>query len=396
MHIRYNLGWDAMENNHFGTEEFMLLCSLIGTEPYLCCNIGTGTVEEARSWAEYCNCDKDTELTRKRAENGSPSPYHVKYWGIGNEPYYCLDGMMTTSMYTEVYRRYAGYVKRFASQDTYQRGERYQSTKLLAAISDQDFLKNMELEYVDLIAAHIYSDGKEIDEEHPVNTYDRLMSDLGRIRKEVERCCLLADTYSTPEHGIDVAVDEWGTWHWKEATPLNGLKQSLTLQDAVFAAACLHIFHENKKVAMANMAQTVNVLQALIQTHGKAFVLSPTYYIYEMFKPHKGATVVEHVKDSGLSLISVCVTKKRNQSELTISIVNTDPVNNHPCRLRFSDITLWKLDKAVRLHSSGIRDVNSFEDSSKVVPTDITHEITNDAIVSMYPHSVVVLSYGKQ
>ena len=366
---------------------------MIGAEPYLCCNIGTGTVEEARSWAEYCNCDKETTLADMRRRHGSVDPYGVRFWGIGNEPYYCLDGMMTTSMYTEVYRRYAGYVKRFASQDTYMKGEAFQKTKLLAAIADADFLKNMDLDYVDLIATHLYSDGKDIDPHNPETAYRTLMSDLGRIRKEVERCCALADAFSTPDHSIDVAVDEWGTWHWGEATPLNGLTQSLALQDAIFAAACLHIFQDQPKVYMANLAQTVNVLQALIRTDGPAFALSPTYYVFEMFKPHKMGTVVPHVKDDGLDSLSVSVTVDRTRTELTVSIVNTDPTRQIPCRLSFADEAVWKLVRATRLYSPGIRDENTFDEPNKVVPECIAHEVADGSTLDMPPHAIVVLSF---
>jgi len=403
--VRYNLGWNMLENNHFGTDEFMRFCEMIGAEPYLCCNMGTGTVEEARSWAEYCNCDKPTSLVKMRMENGHPEPYNVKYWGVGNEPYYCLDGMMTTKMYADVYRRYSGYIKRFASQDTYQRGPVFESTKLIAGIADEEFLEIISNEYVDLIAAHCYYDSGPVDPQCPEKSYNKLMAGLEDMDTELNRCCSLAEKYSTDNHRIEVALDEWGTWHWSQATPLNAMLQDYNLQDALFAAAAFHIMHKYEKLHMANIAQTINVLQALVHTRGKDMVLTPTYYVYDMLKPHKGNKVLDFKTEGIPSIlleenkkskaVSISATISNNNMELFVSIVNIDASNEYKCNITLSNSEGWELYKQKRLWSSCISDGNSFDKPHAVVPEDITKDEEVQEQILLKPHSLTTLKYRK-
>jgi len=108
---RHNLWWNQPETNQFGTDEFMRLCRMIDSEPYICLNVGSGTVEEAQRWVEYCNSDQPTSVVKQRQNNGHPEPYDVKFWGIGNENWGC-GGHMRPEYYTDLYRRFATYVRK--------------------------------------------------------------------------------------------------------------------------------------------------------------------------------------------------------------------------------------------------------------------------------------------
>jgi alpha-N-arabinofuranosidase len=91
---RPELAWEGIEPNTFGTDEFMAWCKQVGAAPYLCLNMGTGTLEDALAWLEYCNGDKNTYYANLRRKNGHEKPYNVKYWALGNEmwgPWYVAD-----------------------------------------------------------------------------------------------------------------------------------------------------------------------------------------------------------------------------------------------------------------------------------------------------------------
>ena len=235
---RFNLWWHQPETNEFGTHEFIRFCRMIGTEPYICANVGSGTVEEARSWVEYCNSSQDTELTRLRSENGSPEPFNVKFWGIGNENWGC-GGSMEPAYYGHLYRNYATYMRK-TSPDI----------KLIACGShprvpewDGIFLETLNRAHhlVDYIAIHIYSARGMSDLNYSDDDYYELMGQVQIMEEHLERATALCRAYSTNAHQIGLIMDEWGTW-FKEAQTETGLYQNSTMMDAVFTALSFHLF----------------------------------------------------------------------------------------------------------------------------------------------------------
>ncbi|MHC4481720.1 MAG: alpha-N-arabinofuranosidase, partial [Planctomycetota bacterium] len=293
---RHNLWWNQPETNEFGTDEFMRLCRMIECEPYICLNVGSGTVEEARAWVEYCNSAQQTEWVRRRRQNGQDEPYGAKLWGIGNENWGC-GGTMRPEHYADLYRRFATYVHHTAGE----------GAKLVACGShpgipqwDERFLDAMQGAYglVDHLALHIYLAHGTSDLAFSDEDYYRLIASVRVLEENVDRAAALADACGTPKHRIGIVLDEWGTWY-SEAAVATGLYQQNTMRDALFAAASFHAFHERAdQLFMTNMAQTVNVLQALVLTDGPAMVVTPTYHVYEMLRPHGDGWLVECAVDS--------------------------------------------------------------------------------------------------
>jgi alpha-N-arabinofuranosidase len=102
-----NYAWGQQENNFFGTDEFIAFCHVVGCEPMICLNAGSGTVSEAAQWLEYCNGGLDTPMGRLRAANGHPQPYNVKHWEIGNELWGRWQDRWTTAEgYVDRYRQF--------------------------------------------------------------------------------------------------------------------------------------------------------------------------------------------------------------------------------------------------------------------------------------------------
>jgi len=286
------------EPNTFGTEEFMRLCDLLDAEPYLAVNVGSGDPEEGVDWAEYCNYDGDTEMTRLRAENGSEEPHDVTYWGVGNENWGC-GGRYSPQLYAEEYRRFANYLKGF------DRVMSDGSMELVACghVTDdwnRQFLEHLEkcvsfgqgsvYDLLDHLSVHryYYAGG---DTDFSTEQYYRMLARAARIGEDVDRAAEALAMFA-PGSNAGVIVDEWGVWH-PEAVFANGLEQENTVRDALAAASVLDDLNERADVvAMANIAQTINVLQCLVQTDEEAAWPTPTYQVFDLYKAHMGATAL--------------------------------------------------------------------------------------------------------
>ncbi|MBN1352226.1 alpha-N-arabinofuranosidase [candidate division KSB1 bacterium] len=387
---RINLWWKQAESNQFGTDEFMRFCQLIETEPYICLNIGSGTVEEARSWVEYCNCDQSTTLAEMRRENGHAEPYDVQFWGIGNENWGC-GGQMRPEYYADLYRRFSTFVRKTA-------GDR---AKLIACGShpgidnwDEKFLAAMKGAYalVDYLALHFYSGQGSSDIHFSDDEYYGLLEAVDGMDQYLGRAIALARAFSTPEHKIGIILDEWGTW-FKEATVSAGLYQQNTMRDALFTAASFHCFHNHGQgLFMTNMAQTVNVLQSLVLTKGSRSVLTPTYHIYDMFRSHRDGILISTdvasppVKASragNRAALSVSATWQEKENLLFVSIINLDLEQDFSVNLKFGDNSNWQIRQIKQLAADDIRAHNSFEVPEKLVPVEIKATNANVAIPAM-------------
>lgn len=400
---RQNLWWNQSESNHFGTHEFIRFCEMIGTEPYICVNVGSGTVEEARSWVEYCNSSGESELTRQRAENGSPEPWNVRFWGVGNELWGC-GGRMRPDQYADLYCQFANYMRRTDS-----------SVQLIACGSssrnmeywDQIFLERAFSHRLDLggpliqyLAIHHYLGRELSDLNYSDDDYYSLIAELRKIRRHIEKAAALCRAYSTPDGPIRLIIDEWGTWY-VEAVTDNGLSQQNTMMDAVFAALSFHLYHEYAEdIYMTNMAQTINVLQALILTKGPMICKTPTYHVYDLFRGHKDGErlPVDVVSPAlpqveGQTAVSVSATRDSgNSNKLTVSLVNA----------HLTDSATVLLDVGARdsqvqgriLKSGNVRDHNTPENPERVVPTVCNASKNPDGTwtVELPPHSVASLS----
>jgi alpha-N-arabinofuranosidase len=218
------------------------------------------------------------------------------------------------------------------------------------------------------------------------------MDNLKIIETHLTRALDLAKAHSSYDHKIQVVFDEWGTWY-KEATVEAGNFQQSTMRDAIYAAACFHLFHKcGEDLIMTNIAQTVNILQALILTKGQKMVCTPTYYVYDLFKPHRGGYVIpsklkfeNRVDEKENKSISVSVTQ--NENILFISIINFDLNNSYKLKIDINSHKNFKIENISTIYSNDIHDHNTFEDPDKVVLKNIDFN-SGDEYLTIQPHSV--------
>lgn len=290
-----NTNWGGVvEDNSFGTHEFLDFCGQIGCEPYICGNVGSGTVREMSEWVEYLNSGGVSPMADLRRANGREAPWNVKYFGVGNE---CWGGggCMRPEYYADVYRRYQTYLHDYGGGRLFKiasgpNADDYRWTDIVMEIAGR---------YMDGIALHYYTvpgawqkkgSATEFTEEEYYTTIRKAL----RMEELVEKHSQVMDRRD-PEHRVGLVVDEWGTWYDVEPGTNPGfLYQQNTMRDAIVAAVTLNIFNRHSdRVVMANIAQMVNVLQAVILTDGEKLLLTPTYHVFDLYKRHQDAELAE-------------------------------------------------------------------------------------------------------
>ncbi len=291
-------GVDATETNQFGIHEFMNLCRLCGAEPYLAANMASGSPEEFHDWVSYCNAPVGTvSLASERAANGDKDPFGVRYWGVGNESWGC-GGDMTPQEYSTLYRRFVTQYPKFDPDP------------FLIAVGPRGHSKDLDLGWtngffesmqghsrsrVDGLSVHYYSDFRNTPER--VATFDAkgwydVIREGMRTDTVLEQHWAAMGKYDAA-HQTKFVIDEWGVWYrpGEEIAPAYLLSQPLTLRDAVHTAVTLDVFNRHaEKIAMANVAQTINCLHSLFLAQGERYARTPVYYVFEMYRGHMGAT----------------------------------------------------------------------------------------------------------
>ncbi len=287
-----NSNWGGtLEDNSFGTHEFLDLCEMLGAEPYISGNVGSGTVEELAKWVEYMTA-KDGTQAERRAANGRKEPWKVKFLGIGNESWGC-GGEMTPEFYADQYRRYATYCRNFDGNRLY---------KVASGASDYDYnwtkvLMEKVGRRADAVSLHYYTVTNWNHKGSATDFTDGEYYDIIAKALEVEEVLrnheVIMDTYD-PERRIDLLLDEWGTWFDVEpGTNPGHLFQQNSMRDAIVAAMSLNIFNKHTyRLKMANIAQIVNVLQSMVLTQGDKMLLTPTYHVFRMYRGHQDAVAV--------------------------------------------------------------------------------------------------------
>lgn len=380
---RINIHWgDVVETNAFGTHEFMQFCRAIGAQPYLAGNLGSGTPHEMRDWVEYCNFPGGTTLSDERAANGDPDPLHVRYWGVGNENWGC-GGNFTPDDYATEYRRFATYLRNFGGDDLYliacgpASNDLEWTRRFFAKLFDGQERRRRIHGY----AAHYYCHTSGTATEYDENGWYQVLAQAQLMEPLVVQQRALMDAFD-PERKIGLIVDEWGTWH--KPTPGRNprfLWQQNTLRDALVAALTLDIFNRHAdKVVMANIAQTVNVLQALLLTENGKTITTPTYHVFDLYQGHQGAqslrTVVESPpvtytsEGSQRELFGLAGSASLRDQVLTLTVVNPrigEPVEA-AIRLH-GDAKVVEARETVLTHTD-IHALNSFEAPNTVQLSD--------------------------
>jgi len=386
--VMVNTHWGGVEeNNHFGTHEFMALCELLETEPYISGNVGSGTVQEMSEWVEYLTRDGDSPAVRQRKANGREEPWKVKYWGLGNETWGC-GGNMTAEQYAMDARKYATYCRSYGDNKLY---------RIAAGAADFNFgwtetlmkqlshlgCKKVENPLYQAISVHYYTVAGtwENKGEATVFTDDEYYTTMVKAARTDELLtghANVMDLYD-PKQEIGIVMDEWGTW-WNVEPGTNPgfLYQQNTMRDALVASLHFDIFHKHAdRLIMANIAQTVNVLQAMILTDpdSKALVLTPTYHVFQMNKGHqdaaslrvdaKGALPSREVGEATLETVSISASRK--DGRLLVSLSNLDAEAAQDFEIDLRGGALGEIESLI-LTSGALQDHNTPETPESVAP----------------------------
>ena len=311
-----NNNWGGtIEDNSFGTHEFLNLCELIGCEPYISGNVGSGTVEELAKWVEYMTSEGDTPMAKLRRQNGRDKAWKVKYFGIGNEAWGC-GGNMTPEYYSNEFRKFNTYLRDQPGNKLY---------RIASGASDYDYdwttvlMKNIGRQ-MQGISLHYYTCSGWTGSKGSATKFsnDQYYWALGKcleIEDVIKKHKAIMDE-ADPKNTIGLLVDEWGTWWDEEPGTIAGhLYQQNALRDAFVAALSLNVFHKyTDRVKMANIAQVVNVLQSMILTDQEGtghMVLTPTYHVFEMYTPFQEATYLPVDLESEIVAVSKAYFKEK-------------------------------------------------------------------------------------
>lgn len=293
-----NKNWGGVvETNHFGTHEFMELCEQIGCEPYIALNMGSGTVQEAADWIEYMTFDGESELSLLRKKNGREKPWRLKYLGVGNESWGC-GGSMRPEYYADNYRRYRTFCRDMSGNELFPvacgpNADDYHWTDAVMPLLKWT-TKAISLHYYTLPTGDWDHKGSATDFDE--KEYYQTVRQTLRMEEIIDRHLKIMD-YHDPDGRVGLIVDEWGAWYDVEPGTHPGfLYQQNTMRDAIVAAVNLNIFNKHSsRIIMANIAQVVNVLQAMILTEGQQMIKTPTYEVFAMYRDHQGSTLVDSV-----------------------------------------------------------------------------------------------------
>jgi alpha-L-arabinofuranosidase len=380
-----NTHWgNVVEDNHFGTHEFFDFCELVGAEPYICGNVGSGTVEEMQEWLEYMNFDGPSTLGEWRRRNGREKPFGLKYFGIGNENWGC-GGRMRPEYYADLYRRFQTYANSYSGHAIYKiacgpRNDDYNWTEVLMREAGR-LMDGLALHYY----SRLFSSGENKSEwrglalEFPEQEYFAILKKAQFTEELVARHSTIMDRHD-PNKKVGLVVDEWGTWYGVEpGTNPDFLYQQNSIRDALVAGVSLNIFNNHAdRVRMANIAQTINVLQAVVLTKGEKMLLTPTYHVFDMYKDHQDALMLPLVlaggayafKNESISQLSASASLDK-AGAIRLSVCNIDPKRRARvgCHLRGAKAG----QASARILCGPVMNAhNSFESPNAVKPEDFT------------------------
>ena len=395
-----NTHWGGVtEDNSFGTHEFLDLCEQLGCEPYISGNLGSGSVEEMSKWVEYITFDGESPMSNLRKQNGREKPWKVKFWGVGNESWGC-GGNMTPEFYADQYRRYATFCRNYGDNRLFKiacganEGNYAWTETLMKNVGNQ--MQGLSLHYYTL--PKTWGDkgsATQFDEAEYFTTVQKTLY----MEELLTKHSTIMDKYDSRKR-IGLMVDEWGTWYNVEPGTNPGfLYQQNTLRDAIIAGINLNIFNTYcDRVKMTNIAQTVNVLQAVILTDKEKMLLTPTYWVYYLYKVHQDATLLPisftsatyELNDKKIDAVSVSASKDAS-GKIHITLVNADPNKVQSIETELRGATLKKVAGKI-VTSNKINDYNSFDRPDLVSVKDFKDaNVSGGKLQVLLPAKSVVL-----
>jgi alpha-N-arabinofuranosidase len=400
-----NRWWGGVsENNSFGTHDFLDLCETLGTEPYLAANVGSGTVQEFTDWVSYVNHEGKSPMAELRKRNNRENPWGVSFWGVGNEMWGC-GGNMTPEYYANIYKQYATFMTDWTN-----------STKLFriasgANVADYHWtevlMRDIPKNLIEGVALHSYSfvkwDKKGSSTQFNEAQYFATMQTALKMEELVTKHSEIMDKYD-PNNKIALVVDEWGGWYDVEPGTNPGfLYQQNTMRDAMIAGTTLNIFNNHaKRVKMANLAQTVNVLQAVILTEGNKMLLTPTYHLMKMYNVHQDASLIPielhspwyTYDEKSVAALSASVSKDKYEL-IHISLVNIDAKQEYTVEMDLNELGIHKITGTI-LTSSNLQDHNTFDRPNTIIPKLFNDfEIKKNHLSLKIPAFSVIVLEGK-
>lgn len=403
-----NTHWGGVvEDNSFGTHEFMELCRQLGCKTYINGNLGSGTVQEMSEWVEYMTFNGISPMADLRKENGHEEPWTIDFFGVGNENWGC-GGNMTPEHYANEYRRYQTYVRNYnpekpikkvcggANVSDYFWTERVMRTAFDHAEQFHGFMDYLSLHY------YVHPEGWEIKgsaTDFDSEVWYKTMNKALYMDELITRHGAIMDQFD-PEKKVGMCVDEWGAWYTCEPGTNPGfLYQQNTVRDALIAGITLNVFNKHSdRVKIAALAQMVNVLQAVLLTEGDQIIKTPTYHVMHMYRHHQGADLLE----SSVSGVSEIGTEEWKVPMITESVsmgsdgIITITVNNLSIEsVEELDICLadsgYSVVEARIVSHEDMHAKNTFDAPEEVSERDFTdYEITDRGIKAVLPKNSVV------
>ncbi|KJD34418.1 alpha-N-arabinofuranosidase [Tamlana nanhaiensis] len=397
-----NRWWGGVtEDNSFGTHDFLNLCEVLEAEPYLAANVGSSTVQEFTEYIQYVTHPDGSPMADLRKKNGREKPWSIGFWGVGNEMWGC-GGNMTPEYYANIYRQYATFMSDWTNSHGMYRVASganvadYHWTEVLMREIPKSLIEGVALHSYSFVTWSKKGSATGFNEAQYFSTMETALKMDELIKKHTE----IMDKYD-PEHKVDLIVDEWGGWYEvEEGTNPGFLYQQNTMRDAMIAGTTLNIFNNwAHRVKMANLAQTINVLQAVILTEDEKMLLTPTYHVMKMYNVHHDAKLLPVEFESpkyefeGKSLPSISISASKDKNNVVhISLVNIDASKENTVELDVEALGFKKAEGQI-LVSKKLQDHNTFDNPKNIVP-----ELFKDfkikkgkLSVTLPPFSVVVL-----
>lgn len=394
-----NTHWGGVvEDNSFGTHEFFELCRQLGCDVYINGNLGSGTVQEMSEWVEYMMFDGLSPMAELRKKNGREEPWTINYFGVGNENWGC-GGNMQPEFYGNEFNKYNTFVRDYSGKPHIYRvasgpnADDYNWTEGVMKVARR---------HMNGLALHYYTTAGDWEHKGKATGFDekeyyQTVTKAYKIEELINRHLEIMNRYD-PEKRVDLIVDEWGTWFdVEEGTNPGFLYQQNTMRDAMVAGLTLNVFNKHSdRIRMANIAQTVNVLQAVILTDGEEMLLTPTYHVFKMYKDHQKNTLLgsyitsDKIECDKLSMPKLIESASEDENGVIYStIVNADLHEEKEVKCQVADTLVASVTAEILTGNAG--DHNTFENKEAVKTREFTaFTKTQDGFVAKIPPCSVV------